>query len=416
MLTAVIFFTIISSTIVFGIATPILKQVKIGQENYNSKQSYYLANGLLEDVVYRIKNGKQVSGTEVISLNGSYATTTITDSVVGKNVTSVGSVNSNVRKIKATLVLGTGIAFHYGVQSGEGGFVLQNSSSIIGNVYSNGPITGSGNYIYGNIISAGPTGLINGIHATGSAFAHSIQNSTIDKDAYYVTKINTTVTGISYPGSPDQATTSMPISDTQITDWENDAEAGGIISDCIGGKYTIDSNVTIGPVKIDCDLEIKGNGIVVTLTGPIWVKGNFETKLSPTIRVDPSFGIKSIPIIADNPTDRLTSSIITLLNNSTFQGSGSPTSYIFLISQNNSSEKGGSNNAIVMRQGVGAMILYAAHGQITLEQSVNLKEVTAYKIIMQNTAQVTYDKGLPSTLFDSGPGGGFDIASWFEVP
>ncbi len=414
MLVAIVFFIVISSTIVFGLVTPVLKQVKIGQENNKSKQSYYLANSSLEDVVYRIKTGKQYSSTEYLFLNGSSATTTVTDVSGGKSVTTSASVNNDVRKIRADLTLGTGIAFHYGVQSGEGGFELQNSSSIIGNVYSNGPVIGSGNMIYGNVVSAGPAGIINGIHATGSAYAHTIQNSTVDKDAFYTSRTSTTVGGISYPGSPDQATTSLPISDAQIADWENDALAGGTISSPC--PYVISSNTTIGPKVIDCDLEIRGNGIVVTLTGPIWVKGNFETKLTPTVRVDPSFGNKSIPIIADDPANRITGSKITLLNSSIFQGSGSSTSYIFLVSQNNDAETGGTNNAIIMRQGTGAMILYAAHGQITLEQSVNLKEVTAYKIIMQNTSQVTYDTGLPSTLFDSGPGGGFDITSWLEIP
>jgi len=68
MITAVVFFIIISSTIIFGMVTPILKQVKTGQDNLKSKQSYYLANASLEDVVYRIKNGKQYSTTEVMLL------------------------------------------------------------------------------------------------------------------------------------------------------------------------------------------------------------------------------------------------------------------------------------------------------------------------------------------------------------
>ena len=415
MLTAVVFFMFISVTIVFGIVSPILKQAKIGQENYKSKSSLYLANAGMEDVLYRIKNGKNYSATEVLALNGEYATTTTTDISGGKQILSTSKVNNNVRKIQVSLVLGSGAAFHYGVQSGQGGFVLQNSSSVIGNIYSNGSVVGSGNNVYGNVVSAGPSGLIDSIHATGTAYAHTIKDSTIDKDAYYTTKINTTVSGISYPGSPDQATTSMPISDSLIEDQKTYAASGGSVT-CSSGLYSISSNTSIGPKKIPCDFEIKGTGTQVTLTGPIWVEGDFETKNSPTIKVDSSFGALSIPIIADKPSNRSGSGIITLRNNSTFQGSGSPTSFVFLISMNNSSETGGSNNAIVQSQGSGAMVLYAPHGQVTLEQSVNLKEVTAYKIIMQNTAQVRYDTGLPSTLFDSGPAGGFELTSWQEVP
>ena len=86
-----------------------------------------------------------------------------------------------------------------------------------------------------------------------------------------------------------------------------------------------------------------------------------------------------------------------------------------MISQNNSAETGGSTNAISMGQGASALVSYASHGQITLQQSVSVKEVTAYKIILQNSANVTYDTGLPSVLFESGPAGGYDITSWKEI-
>jgi hypothetical protein len=414
MLTAVMFFVFISVTIVFGMTIPILKQVKISQENYKSKQSFYLALAGMEDVLYRIKNGDQYSASEVLSLNGEYATTTTSDISGGKEVTTSAEVNKNLRKLKVGLVLGAGASFHYGIQSGQGGFVLQNSSSVVGNVYSNGSITGAGNTIYGNVVSAGPSGLVDGIHATGTAYAHTINDSDVDKDAYYTTITSSTVLGNSYPGSPDQATTSMPITDAMIEDFKTEAEGGGSVT-CTSGLYSISSNTTIGPKKIPCDLEIKGVGTIVTLTGPIWVEGNFETKNTPTIKVDPSFGTMSLPIVTHKPSNSTGSGIITLQNNTTFQGSGSPTSFVFLISMNNSAETGGSTNAIVQSQGSGAMVLYAPHGQVTLQQSVNLKEVTAYKIIMQNTAQVRYDTGLPSTLFDSGPSGGFELTSWQEV-
>ena len=64
----------------------------------------------------------------------------------------------------------------------------------------------------------------------------------------------------------------------------------------------------------------------------------------------------------------------------------------------------------------GAIILYSNHGLISISNSATLKQVTGYKIKAKNTANIIYDIGLPSTLFDSGPGGGFDISSWTEVP
>ncbi len=415
MLTMVIFFMFASIVIVFGIINPILKEAAISKNLVRSYQSFYTAQSGLEDIYYRVKNSKVYSTREDLSLNNSTTTTLTSDITGGKDIISLATTSSNARKMKMDIILGTGISFHYGVQSGRGGFDLQNSSSITGNVHSAGSVTGTGNNVVaGDVVSSGSSGLINGIHATGTAFAHTIQNSTVDKDAYYTTITSTTVGGTSHPGAPDQGDVALPIPDSQISEWESDAASGGSVT-CTGGKYTISSDTTIGPKKIPCDLLIKGSGITVTVTGPIWATGNIDTQVSPTIKMASSLGSSNVAIIADNSSNSTGSGIITIGQNTVFQGSGSTGSYVFMISQNNSSETGGSTNAISMGQGASALVAYASHGQITLQQSVSIKEVTAYKIILQNSANVTYDTGLPSVLFESGPSGGYDISSYQEI-
>ncbi len=415
MLTVVLFFMFASMTIVFGIINPILKQVTIAKNMTVSRGSYFLAQSSLEDVFYRLKNAKQVSPTETLSLNGGTTSTTVADtSGSGKKITSNASVSNNFRKMETNLNLGSGISFHYGVQSGRGGFLLQNSSSVTGNIDSSGPVIGSGNIVRGDIVSADATGLVNGIHATGTVFAHTIINSTIDKDAYYNSISGSSVAGTSHPGSTDQPEAAFPIPDSQITDWETDAAAGGSVS-CSGGTYTINSNTTIGPKKIPCDLVIKGSGIVVTVNGPLWVTGNISTQVSPSIRMSASLGSSNVAIIADNPANPTGSGIIDIGQNTSFAGSGSPNSFVFMISQNSSAENNGSINAISMGQGSSALVAYANHGQITLSQSVSVKEVTAYKIVLTQSANVTYDTGLPSVLFKSGPSGGYQILDWKEI-
>jgi hypothetical protein len=153
----------------------------------------------------------------------------------------------------------------------------------------------------------------------------------------------------------------------------------------------------------------------VTIAGPVWVAGNITAKNTPTIRMSPSLGSQNVAIIADNQSNRSGSGKISLENNTTFENSGAENSYVFLISQNNSAETGGSNDAISVTQGSGALIAYASHGQVSLANSISLKEVTAYKIVLKNTANVTYDKGLPSTLFKSGPSGGYAMLDWLEI-
>jgi hypothetical protein len=428
MMTSVIFFLIISLTVIFGIANPLLKQVHGGVERFKSSQSYFLAEAAVEDVIYRLNTAKPYTSTQTLNLNGESATVTTTSTATGKLISANSSINNNVRKVQTYVILGTGVSFHYGVQAGQGGFVLNNSSSITGNVHSSGQVIGTtGNIIRGDVVSAGASGLVYGVHATGTVFSHSIggasQATIIDKNAYYYQNItNTTVNGTSFPNSSDQPLAELPISDAQLDEWESDALAGGVMasSECdiyaaSSNTCTITSSKTLGPKKIPFNLLIKSTTGVLTVAGPLWVVGNLTTQTGPTIRMEPSLGSQNVAVIADNPANSTGSGIIDIGQTTIFEGSGAPGSFVFMISRNNSSEQGGSVDAINMGQGASALVAYASHGQITLSQSVSVKEVTAYKIILTQSANVTYDTGLPSTLFSTGPGGGWEITGWKEV-
>jgi len=417
MIIVVIFFIFISTTIIFGLANPIVRHIAMATSIAGSKESFYTAEAGVEDVVYRLKFGLPVAASQTLIVGNHNVTTTVVDQSGGKMITASGIANSYFRKVKTFLTLGTGISFHYGIQAGLGGFVLLNSSSVTGNVHSSGPIIGASNNIYGDVVSAGQTGLIDGIRVSGSAYSNTIKNSIISKDAYYNNISGSTVSGTLYPASPNQPTADLPISDEQINEWESLAQAGGIIpaSSCPGGTYNITSSVTLGPTKIECNLLIKGNGVVLTMAGPIWVVGNITTQNGPIIRIISSLGSQNVALIADKPSDRVGSGIVDIGQNTQFQGSGSPNSFVFIISQNNAAEMNIATDAFNMGQSAGALVTYASHGQITLGQSVGVKEATAYKIILKNTANVVYDTGLPSTLFSSGPSGGFNILSWKEV-
>lgn len=386
-------------------------------------QALAIAEAGINKAVYQLNQNAAYTGETNTSFGeGAFTVNLAPIDAVTKQVTATGYVPNAAnptatRIIKANISINNDVvSFHYGVQSGRGGFTLENSSSITGNVYAGGSIIGSSqNYIHGDVVSAGPDGLVYGIHATSSVYAHTIGNAStatiVDKNSYYaLSQINTTVYGTSHPNSPDLATTSLPISDTQIGEWETAAAAGGTAT-CSNGSYNISSGtVNLGPIKIPCDLNISGSS-VVTLLGHIWVTGNITFQNFTSVKIDPSLGSESVAIIADNPSNRLTGSTIAVKNNTSFQNSGTAGSFVLLISQNNSSENGGGTRAIELENNVSAMIAYAAHGLIELENSISLKEVTAYKITLKNSANVKYDTGLISTVFDSGPGG-----SWGFVP
>lgn len=414
MIGIVMMFVIISLSVITGIAWNVQKETSGEYDLSSSAKSYYSAESINEDVIYRVKNGIQVSPTETININDSIGTAVITDESGNKLISTVGDYKNSIRKTAVSLREGSGASFHYGVQAGGGGFLMENSSLIYGNLFSNGPVIGSGStMILGDVISSGSGGNVEGVYAIGSVYSNTIRNSLVFGDAYYKNLYGTLVFGTKYSNSPDQNPEALPISDEMITTLKNEAEAGGVItSPC---PYVINSNTTIGPKKINCDLQIKGQP-TITLNGNVWVSGNVSFENGPKIKINSSLGNKSVAIIADKESDRINSSYIRVRNTTSFEGSGVDESYVFLISNNNSSESGGSIKAIEVENSVnGDLIVYAGHGEIFLRNSISLKEVSAYKIHLENTAAITYETGLQNVVFTSGPGGGFNINSWGEV-
>lgn len=411
---AALFFLVISLTVGVGVAAPVVNQVESVRSIAQGAESLYGAEGVLQDVLYRLRKGLAVGTVETLHYGTHSATATTTTVADGKEVAAAGNRGGYLRKNKAHLLEGSGVSFPYGTEVGEGGLILENNSSVAGSVYSNGPILGSGsNLIKGDTISAGPSGRIEGVHATSSAYAHTIEDSTIDRDAYYQTISNTTVLGTLHPASPDQATTTLPISDSQIAEWESDAAAGGTISSPC--PYKIEDDATVGPKKIACDLEISGSP-TVTLQGALWVAGTILVKTTATLKVDPALGSKSILVIADNPSNQTTSSKITLDNSVVFEGSGSSGSYVLMLSQNKSAEQGGGEKAIDVKNSVGGdFLVYAGHGEILLQNNIHVKEVSAYRIRLKNSAEVRYETGLASLIFTAGPSGGYVFDKWREV-
>ncbi len=150
----ILLFVAIATSISIGIAAPTISSVKSAKDSLESKRSYAVAESGVEDVFYRIRNAKQVSSTEVLDVTGRQATTTITDLSSGKKqIDSLGDSNDRNRTIRTVIEQGVGVSFSYGVQTGKGGFTMNNNSQIIGSVYANGPITGSGS-ITGSATSA----------------------------------------------------------------------------------------------------------------------------------------------------------------------------------------------------------------------------------------------------------------------
>jgi hypothetical protein len=426
LLTFVIFFLFASTILTLGFARSVYESISEARVLYEGKRSFYAGEAGIEDAIYRLRDGRLYSSTESFIID-SIPVSVFRVLVIDRyEYTATANANGAARQSMAELVIGDGASFNFGLQSGNGGITLSNNSGIYGNVYSNGVVEGQGNAtVHGDIISAGPAGLVDSVTATGSVWSHSITGSTITGNAYYYsagTIAGSVVSGTQNPGAVDQPTTSMPISDDMIEEWKDDIQNTGTTitpgsPECLSGTYTIGTNTTLNNVRIQCNVVIQkqGGGTTVTFAGPVWIEGDLTFSQGPTIVASSTLGSKSVQVIIDKESNRASSSAVSINQSTTFTSSNSQ-SYVVLISMNNSSENGGSESAINLAQSAnGKILVYAPHGRVSMGNSISLREVTAHQIDINNGAQVIYESGLMSLLFTGGPGGGYEIASWREI-
>lgn len=396
MMIATIFFLAVSITIVFGLIGPIAREQRMANQIFLSRQSYFLAEAGLEDVVYRLRNGFTVGASETLALAGSSVTIVTTDNADGKRVVATANVGETTRKLAVELVIGEGVSFHYGIQIGAGGFTLANNAGVNGNIYSNASIVGSsGSFVTGSVSAVGSiSGITVGTSTTGDANAPTVNNTVVrgtlyckngagNNKACNVTGTNPTAIG-------------LPISEEQITAWKDDAALGG----SIGAQNISGVNTALGPKKITGNVSIGGNARL-TVTGTLWITGNLTLGNGSDVDLDPSYGASDGIIIVDG--------ITTLSNGSNFAGSGSSNSYVMLLSTNSGA------NAITLQNNAGAAILYAASGTVQIANNASLNQVTAKTVALQNNAVINYLQGHIDASFTSGPSGGYQITSWKEI-
>lgn len=246
--------------------------------------------------------------------------------------------------------------------------------------------------------TGGVNTMISGLRVYQTAKAHRIENSDIDGDAYYQEISGTTVDGASFPGSADSGPASLPISDGQIEDWKQTAEQGEVsVGDA---THTNGCAIALGPKKIVGNLTIS-NGCVVTITGEVYVTGNITISNNVTMKLSSTYAGGTGVIVADGKVD--------VNNNVVFQNSGTAGSYILVLSTNPSVDS--EDPAIDLGNNGSAAIFYAANGMIKISNNASVKEVTAFKVYLENGASVRYESGLANVNFSSGPGG-----SWTYVP
>lgn len=443
----VLVFMVVVTSIVVSLVGYAGLQIRSHRQAVAREQGLHIAEAAAELAIWKLNNQAGYNGeTSVAYANGTYnvAITNLGNSKLIKVDSYVPSATNPTahRVVQVTATSGTeNIGFNYGVQVDAGGIKLDNNARINGNIYSNGNIIGdtSGVKIAGTAIVGGPTGKIDEIDdidgdATahfledvsvdgstssssllrgtvgGNVIADSIADCTIGGNATYDTKTNPcSIGGNQTTPNPtnftDPQILALPISDEQIQAWKDEAEDGGVVS-----SQTISGPTSLGPKKINGDLTID-NGATLTMTGNIWVTGDISVDNNAKIILAASYGSLSGVIINDGWSH--------FDNNGLFAGSGTAGSYLMFLNTSacdGSSSSGCThhNAAVDLHNNVGAAIMYVKNGLVNLHNSVNVKEITAYKIHMNNTAVVTYESGLANAQFSSGPTGGWQIlaGSW----
>ena len=307
--------------------------------------------------------------------------------------------------------------FYIGRASGNANSVSKYSSDWNGESWTTDAV---GDYEYKAWIGGLSTS-VDGLTIGGDTYAHEIINSTIAGDAYYKIISGSTVGGTSYPGSPDPPIADLPISDGNIADWKTDALSYGILDSSlcnIGTDITINGGKLVCPAGFDPE-----TGVIITLKGTLWIEGDLTLENNNRLVLDSSYGDNSGIIIVDNPGNESTSGKILIENNIIICGSqglnvakdgcaDSNETYILMLSTHSGAD---SSYAIEVRNNADGAIFYAHNGIAHIKNNANLKEVTAYKLSLEEGAKVTYESGLANASFSSGPGGGWDIDSWNEI-
>lgn len=414
---ATFYVTILILSVVFTVAVSIYVisygQQKIVQNMGKSSQSEYSAESGIEDALLRLKKNSQMAATSyILNIEDSTASVSISGIIGGaRTISSEGNFKNRVRKMEVSYGIDAErVSFRYGAQVGEGGIEMYNKAKIEGNVFSNGSIyvsgAGQGEVTGETIIAATSTvygnNQLDSIKVGSNAYAYSCLNSDIGGKLYLGggSAVGCTVTGGTTTSDPI-AKLELPITQEQIDGWKNDASS----SDIYVGNYVVGSNESFGPRKIVGSLTIN-NGKTLTMTGTIWVTGTTTLSNNASVTLDQiAYGTKSGVLISDKG--------IIAENGSKPQGSGLAGSYLMLLSTSDSLSE--ESPAIYVKNNAQGAIFYADNGLVTLNNNMNVREVTGYKVLIKPNAEVEYETGLIDALFTSGPGGSWKVTSWKEV-
>ncbi len=246
----------------------------------------------------------------------------------------------------------------------------------------------------------GGAAYVGGVNIGGQAWATNVRGASVTGSLFCINGTNNNKACNTTRGAaPSEG---LPFSDANIQAWKDAAAAGGS-----QGATTIGfAGGTLGPRVINGNLTVNGGG-TLTLTGPLWVTGNVTITSGGRLRLPPGYGVNSESIVSDG--------IVTISGGGSV-GSGTNGSYLFIVSTSKCPDDVGcgSNSAINISGGAGAIAASAQWGNVALSGGAAINAVVGNSITVTGGTTVTYDQGLASPSFQSGPSGGYNLDSWIE--
>lgn len=411
--------TILVLIVMFGIAVSItiliLTRQRISRNVIDSTQSYYTAEAGLEDILVRLFKGKNWVDSYSLSIDDASTTIEASDIVGGvRTITSEGNKNNRIRKIKIVYQISSDkISFYYGAQIGDGGMEMGNNARVQGNVFSNGSViapTGDG-LIDNSIVVARNGNKIEGLVIGEDATVHTCRDSAIGITLTYVSggSVTNCPAGGTVKSRPNEILPlDLPISQDQIDSWKNAASAGGVLA----SDYILDlgASGSLGPIQIGTTIQPRNltitNNARFNITGTIYVTGDIIFSNNAIIELNSdSYSFTGGVIIADGK--------ITIENNVILRGSGETGSYVLILSTNDSLDP--ASPAIYINNNAEGAVFYTVSGLVFLKNNMIAREITGYKIQIENNAEIQYESGLENAMFSSGTGGSWEVTSWQET-
>lgn len=403
-----------------------VSNVQIEDLTQSVNQARYAAWAGIDEMMYRLRAKQSFGAIYTVTLtlaNGATASATITGNNFQKVVRASGYIDGVQKNLEVTVASSSGKAsFVFAAQSGVGGFEMENGSEVIGangtdgNVYSNGSVLGTsassgsnGAKIQGGVWATGSIGGLSspstgGVYIKKNAWANSLTACTVLGSVKApAPPTNCPHTGPYTVSAPPPAVSLVSV---DVDYWKSLAAAGvnwsgdcnvksGNATDCTKGTGNL------GNIKISGNLN-SNNGVTMSLTGPVWVKGDINFSNNVIVNTSESAGVNSVVVVASDLTNPSVRGKVEMSNNVVFKRNSKGAGAI-IISENTSTNC--ASAAINLSNNATSVVLIALNGCIYVQQNAVVNGVIGNKIHLTQNSKINYDPSLARAIVVADTGG-----------